>query len=177
MNPTNLAQANETTGSDLAGEGSRSRRIDDILELEAALCRALGPGQQQPWLEADLTISQFKTLFALSTSVDALGLRVSDLARVLGVTPATASTALDRLVERGLVERREDPQDRRQHRCRLAPAGQQLLASHYEAARIRNRHLLETLSVEELEVVLDSIQILVRAAERLARPVEPKASR
>jgi DNA-binding MarR family transcriptional regulator len=130
--------------------------------------------QPPPWLDIDVTMLQLKTLMGLfcTPGVDASqGLRVSDLARQLAVTAATASTLVDRLVERGLVERREDPQDRRQHRCRVSAAGQELLARFCEAARSQSSELLEVLSDQELEAVLRGITLMIRAAERVAGAV------
>jgi DNA-binding MarR family transcriptional regulator len=145
--------------------------IDEILELEQTLCRAMGPVQARPWLDVDLTMSQLKTLLAIGALAEVQpsgGMRISDLARELGVTPATVSTLVDRLVERGLIERREDPQDRRQHRCQLSTSGQTLLAGLAESARTRTRALLAMLDEAELEDVRRSVELLVRAADRLA---------
>ena len=114
---------------------------------------------------------QLKMLFKLAADaespVDSAGLRVTDLARQLSVTPATASSVLDRLVERGLVERRDDPQDRRQHRCLLTGDGEQLVASLADSARIQTAALLSVLAEDELQIVQQGIRVLLNAAERL----------
>ena len=101
----------------------RGALIEDILRLEPAAFMVRCLGQPPPLLDIDVTMAQLKTLFVLfmeAWSEADGGLRVSDIAGRLGVTAATTSTLLDRLVERGLVERREDPLDRRQHRCRVS---------------------------------------------------------
>jgi DNA-binding MarR family transcriptional regulator len=149
----------------------REALIDEILELEQVLCRAMGSLEARPWLDVDLTMSQFKTLLAIGPVADvrsAAGIRISDLAHQLGVTPGTVSALVDRLVERGLVERRENPQDRRQHHCQLSDGGRQLLAGLAESSRTRTRALLSLLDEHELEDVRRSVALLVGAAERLA---------
>ena len=148
----------------------REALIDRILALEPDLLRARFCAQPPELLHMDVTVPQLKTLMALFLAPDAetsSGLRVSDLARALAVTPATASALVDRLVERGLVERREDPQDRRQRRCRVSPAGQELLTGFFEAARSQTRAMLAVLGEAELGVVLRSLEILIDAADRL----------
>ena len=151
-------------------EGRKAELIGRIQERELALCRAMSGMGAAPWLELDVSMAQLKTIFVLATAPaeeGGQGPRVSDLARRLGVSAPTASTLIDRLVERGLVERREDPRDRRQVRCRLSAEGQRLAARFYESARARTERLLAELGEEELETVLRGIEALVRAAERL----------
>ena len=150
--------------------------IEQIQARELALCRAMTSMGPEPWLDLDMSMAQFKTIFVLATAPsedEGDGPRMSDLARRLGVSAPTASTLIDRLVERGLVDRREDPRDRRQHRCRLSPAGQRLAARFYESSRARTGLLLAQLGEDELETVLRGLELLVRAAERLTSRPEP----
>jgi len=55
------------------------------------------------------------------------------------LTPGSISTAVDRLVERGLVSRDESPEDRRVHVVSLTPKGKELIAPIFRkhAAEIR----------------------------------------
>jgi DNA-binding MarR family transcriptional regulator len=73
-------------------------------------------------------------------TVDAIGmpgqLTLNELAETLYITPSTASRTVDDLVRKGLVERRQDPADRRAIRLSLTLPGQAL----YEALR---RHLIQ----------------------------------
>ena len=145
----------------------RARLIEHILELEPAMFRALGPVEPNPWLDVDVTMSQLKVLMALAWSnpeEGGPGLRMSDLSRCLGVTPATVTVVVDRLVERALVERQPDLQDRRQHRCVLTLEGQEMLARVCEASRLRTRRLLSELSEPNLRVVEQAMQLMIQAA-------------
>jgi DNA-binding MarR family transcriptional regulator len=56
------------------------------------------------------------------------GLRVQDLAAALGLAPNTASTLVQALVRRGLVERTIDADDRRVARLELTEAARRRLA-------------------------------------------------
>ena len=71
--------------------------------------------------EVELSVGQFKTLAMLSDSHAEMALK--DLAEVMGLSFPATSRAVDGLVQRGYVERREDELDRRVKRVRIAPAG------------------------------------------------------
>ncbi len=152
----------------------RDELIEELLRLEPALMRARFSVQPPPLLDIDITMLQFKALMImfLAASSDPNGMRVSDLARHLSVSAATASTLIDRLVDRDLVDRREDPQDRRQHLCRTSAQGQQLVVHFFEAMRAQCRELLAVLSEEELQTLIASSNILIGAADRV-RVKEP----
>jgi DNA-binding MarR family transcriptional regulator len=68
---------------------------------------------------------------------------ISELIRIFGLKKSTLTGRLDRLVDRGLITREVNPQDRRSFLVRLTPAGRRL------APRI-NR------VVEELEARIDA---------------------
>lgn len=69
--------------------------------------------------------------------------QVSDIATLSGSSPAAASQLVERLVQQGLVERIEDPHNRRIKRLRLT---EQSLRSMHEAVT-SNRSLAELMDV------------------------------
>ena len=106
---------------------------DELAEQLLALWRAVlaprGVATYAIFEELDLTLTQVKTLTALS--VDEL--TVKDLAERLGLSLPGASRAVDALVERGLLGRREDTADRRMKRLRCTGAGRDALERLDEA--------------------------------------------
>jgi DNA-binding MarR family transcriptional regulator len=68
----------------------------------------------------DLTFPQYNALMAVR---DAGEVSVKHLAERLQVSPPSASTMVDRLVEMGLLERQPNPNDRRSVLIRLSPIG------------------------------------------------------
>jgi DNA-binding MarR family transcriptional regulator len=148
----------------------RAPLIEHILELERVMFRALGPVEPNPFLDVDVTMSQLKVLMTLAWSdpEGGPGLRMSDLSRYLGVTPPTVTVVVDRLVERGLVERQLDAQDRRQHRCALTLEGQEMLARVRESSRLRTRRILSELTHPELQVVERAMELMIGAALKSA---------
>lgn len=113
-----------------------------------------------------LSASQASILDHLD-EVEAIGLL--DLARHMGVTPATMSIAVDRLVRRGYVERGRDVKDARRVRLRITGAGLRLR----EASSVLDTELvaamLGTLSPDELRRGLEGLALLARGAGQLMR--------
>ena len=159
----------------MAGETRRERLLAEIRDTEPAMFRAMGPANAQDWIAIELTMSQLKVAFLLYCATlphGADGLRVSEVARLLGVTLPTVTSVMDRLVERGLLRRDEDPTDRRQHVCRLTPAGLELIEGLAAGRRAYTSKLLAYLDDEALTTVLGAMKLLIGAAERL-RAGEP----
>ena len=163
-----------------------ARRADvlaQIVDLEPQMLRVLGPAQARDWVDVDLTMSQLKMMFVLSCAMGPNtdpGLRVSEVARGLGVTLPTVTAVMDKLVERGLVRRDDDPVDRRQHVCRLTADGSALLHRLMAGRRAFTQALMDHLDDDELEAFLRGMQVLMSAAERLRASVvteaEPEAT-
>ncbi len=92
---------------------------------------------------------------------------VSDIADHLAVTNPAASQTIDRLVQQGLLERKEDPNDRRAKQIDLSPAGRQLLLDSIEARVRWVAELTTVLSPEEQAVIITALNALSNAAIRL----------
>jgi DNA-binding MarR family transcriptional regulator len=71
------------------------------------------------------------------------------IADALGYDRGQLVGLLDELEDRGLVERRRDPSDRRRHIVRLTPAGKRALAKLRELARSLEDDFLASLDEEE----------------------------
>lgn len=85
----------------------------------------------------DVTFPQWRVLLLLGEEPD--GMRLSEVARRVGVTQPATSRLLDRLAHRGLVAFADDPLDRRATRAGLTVAGRDvrgaILAHRQEALR------------------------------------------
>lgn len=75
--------------------------------------------------DLDLTLGQLKLLEVIAGRDERPSVKA--LSEQLGCSLASASRGSDALVRRGLLERREDDQDRRVKRLALTPAGAQAL--------------------------------------------------
>lgn len=99
---------------------------------------------------------------------------VNDLARHMGVTPATMSLAIDRLERKGYVARARDSGDRRRVHVRLTSAGVRVrdAASVLDPSRVEA--LLARLTDAERSAAIDGLALLVTAAHRAPGSMEQR---
>lgn len=94
-------------------------------------------------------------------------LTMSELADELGLGLSNATGVINRMEERGLVGRRDDPTDRRLVRVELTDAGRRLIGEIEAARRDRMTQLFAALGDAQRERVLHAVMDLRDAAERL----------
>lgn len=121
----------------------------------------LAGGHAPEFLEIAITMPQAKLLYLLGAAGD---LHMSELGSRLGVSLSTISGLVDRVVDQGLVHRREDPVDRRQVVVGLTPAGAAFIDRFRELSAAHMRELLVLLDDEELDSVRLALAALARAA-------------
>jgi DNA-binding MarR family transcriptional regulator len=119
--------------------------------------------RSDPLFSSHLTLAQFKILMLLARHGSVSG---GELAGLLGIGLAALSGMIDRLVLQDLVDRSEDPHDRRVRRIALSKKGSALIGSIFNAGEAKMRALLSRLSDEELTTVSHAILLLVKAAEQ-----------
>lgn len=137
-----------------------------VLDLERALYRVNWLAQQQfaHQLEHyEMTVAQYHTLCLLLDGPDT-GIKMSDVARATGHTLATMTGIVDRLVRRGLVERKGKPGDRRVVLIALHPDGEMLAI---RARDTRRNGLALALAKMPQVSRLDLLNTLDRFAEAL----------
>jgi DNA-binding MarR family transcriptional regulator len=96
--------------------------------------------------EFELSFSQMKALHFLHEEAD---VSVKKLGETLGLSLGAMSRAADELVQRGLVDRTEDPSDRRIKRLRLTEAGRDLVQRMRELRMAGFEQFVATLSPRE----------------------------
>ena len=89
---------------------------------------------------------------------------ISDLAEHMGVTAATMSIAVGRLVQQGYVTRVLDPVDRRKAQLRLTDAGVRVCAANSVLEPSLVEAMLAELSERERRAALHGLALLGRAA-------------
>ncbi|HSN78314.1 MAG TPA: MarR family transcriptional regulator [Anaerolineae bacterium] len=92
---------------------------------------------------------------------------VTDIAGHLDVSSAAASQMIERLVQQGLLERNEDPTDRRAKQIALSPDGRELMQESIEARVRWMAELTTVLSPEEQDTIVAALDALTSAAIRL----------
>jgi DNA-binding MarR family transcriptional regulator len=117
--------------------------------------------------ERGTTRAQWVVLFRLRAQE---GLSQVDLAEVLELQPISLVRLLDRLVEQGLLERRNDPKDRRANQLFLTEAGRRLVD---ELDSLRDAIALDVLDGIPEEVIASSLRTLLDNKERIKAQSDP----
>ncbi len=141
--------------------------VGQIERLLPAVMRGLftPPAEQSPlW---DLPVPQLRALHLLRRHGD-LAMRV--IAGHLGVAMSTATQVADRLEALGLVQRLDDPSDRRVVRLSLTESGGLELAHLAQQRRAGAEAAMLHLTDKEREVVLSGLRLL-EGAVRESVPV------
>lgn len=122
--------------------------FNDILTIEKAAISS-GPFK-------DISLTEMHTIEAIGQGVHTM----TDVADRLGITVGTLTTAINRLVNKGYVERNRSEEDRRVVEIGLTRQGRLAFkiheAFHYEMVK----NMIEGLSIEGNEVLIQSLSNL-----------------
>jgi DNA-binding MarR family transcriptional regulator len=116
-------------GASILASGPRIpnvRQISERVAMGRALWRELVVGFASQLGELRLGFTQLAALYVLA---DGSTTTIGELAETLGRSPSATSRLVEGLAKRRLVERREEPEDRRQRSISLTQRGQAILRS------------------------------------------------
>ena len=115
-------------------------------------------------LLVELSVPQFRALAFLDRHP---GASLSQVAEHLGVTRPTASALTERLVQRNLVSRTENPQERRHVILTLTDDGNYHLQQTRAMTRAKVADLLASLPEEQLITVAEGMTVLSHMFEEM----------
>lgn len=116
------------------------------------------------WADLDLTIRQVKALHVLGESGC---ISVGALAEKQGTKLPAASILADNLVQAGLIERSEDPEDRRRVLLQLTERGEEIVRRPHMVAELL-RGWMEQVSDEDLDALTKGLRALSAVSEPTA---------
>ena len=114
--------------------------------------------------ELDLTLTQLKLVFTLYELPEPQLLSVKEVAEELGISLPAASRAIEPLVKRRLVVRKEDELDRRVKRVRLTARGETAVGRLFAARVSAAEQVLEGFTPAQRDKLADAL------TEILGRP-------
>ncbi|MBF4161591.1 MarR family winged helix-turn-helix transcriptional regulator [Nocardioides acrostichi] len=133
---------------------------DELLEsLETFMGRVFAQAQAESvdaLLDKELSITHVRALFVLAQRETAVP--ISDVARTLGISPATAGRAVDHLVRHGMVERNESAEDRRVKHIRLSALGWQITDEHKEGKRRVLAAIVRRIPDPQAQALIDALR-------------------
>ncbi|GIW32538.1 MAG: hypothetical protein KatS3mg071_2712 [Meiothermus sp.] len=109
-----------------------------------------------------LTVSELNTIYELNENSS---LNVTEIAQRVGLSKAAASQMIERLVRQGLLERSENPVNRREKRIRLTPAAQAVKRQVDEAILERMAAALATVPEAKIEQLSRALQEVLEELE------------
>jgi DNA-binding MarR family transcriptional regulator len=139
---------------------SKRKLIEHVLQLSEKTFRELIPLVSKEWLQLDLTMPQLKVVLILVLNGSA---RMSAIASQLGVSLATATGVVDRLVEQGIVLRHDQPGDRRVVLCSLSDKGQKLIGGLWRLHQEEEREMLEAMKLHQLQSLKQALEVILQA--------------
>src|SRR3979490_521863 len=121
--------------------------------------------------ETGLCDTDFRILEALLNKGP---LPVNTIGPKVNLTPGSISTAVDRLVERGLVSRVESQEDRRVRIVSLTPKGKELIAPIFRKHAAEIRNVFADASPKELRSFETMLKKIGKRAESLGSGIKTR---
>lgn len=144
-------------------DGPRTELLREIFDLHAQVhdeaLALVGPVDTT----TELTMQQFRVLAFVVMDP---GLTGHELGERLGVSPPTASGLVDRLVEKGLLERVEDSTDRRIRRLHITDDGVTLTRQMDSLVSRAMIEVIKNLTREDLVLLRDGARAMLDAMHR-----------
>jgi len=112
-----------------------------------------------------LTLREISTLYELGVT---RSLKVSEIAARTGLSKAAASQMVERMVRQGLLERAENPANRREKQVRLSPRGRTITRQFDQAALEQIVKVLSRVPDEKIRPLLGAVNAVLEELE--ARP-------
>ncbi|MEE6272030.1 MarR family winged helix-turn-helix transcriptional regulator [Georgenia wangjunii] len=142
----------------------KAHLMAEVSRAQDAITRLLARERTAPMLRTTLTIQQLKVLMLLRLEGPLGG---HDLARRLGVSMPTVSGVVDRLVKRGMLERRTDPADRRVRLVALSAEGERTVIELENAGEKVRARVLSEMDVEGLRALAQGFAAMAEAVEQV----------
>ncbi len=153
---------------ELVDAWKRERADLDLAPVEvfsriSRLARLLDLARREAFTAQEIEPYEFDVLAALRRAGTPYRLSPGQLLRETMVTSGTMTNRIDRLSERGLVERFPDPHDRRGVLVGLTTSGKRTVDAAFENLIARERELLTELSAAERRELAALLKRLMRS--------------
>lgn len=155
-NPSNVPASRDTDNN------PRHADQGELLYMMHELSRLISVYFDHAMQEYGITRSQWWTLMHVAEHE---GKSQSELARIMQMGRASAGKLIEKLEEKGWIERRADPNDSRVLQLFLKPDGQPILEAMRKEGENQFRDLLSEISQEEEQALLKGLRKIKASAE------------
>jgi len=140
----------------------KKENIESIIGLINNLMLSTKAHEPHPWLHLELTREQLRVMFLLSFKGRS---SPGEAAASFGVPKANVTSIIDRLVEKGLISRQENPDDRRSYILSLTEAGKSQVERLREIGAAKIKGVLERMPDSALISLQMGLEALIKALE------------
>jgi DNA-binding MarR family transcriptional regulator len=135
--------------------------VQRVITAVHRLSRRLTRWYDRQLADIDVTAGEWTVLEQLARSPGEAPLTPSQLAEAANVAPSSMTHRLDRMVERGLIARSVDPENRVRVRVRLTDAGYGLYAQAIREADLVEADLLAGLTPKQVETLAGLLERVI----------------
>ena len=106
---------------------------------------------------SQLGLKEFNTLDAIALSMKNKNNTANNIAKILGITPGTLTTNLDRLQEKGLIDKEKNTEDKRIVQITLTPIGSALRKKRESIHKKLINNAIKNLSTSEKVALMNAL--------------------
>jgi DNA-binding MarR family transcriptional regulator len=143
----------------------KKEKVSQIVSLQHRIFKAVAARGPKPWVGLDLTREQLRIVFLIYHHGE---LSPGEVADALGVSKANVTGVINRLVVRGLVNRRENPSDRRGYILSLTETGRSQVERLQEQHTEKIAGVIGRMPDEAVEGLHKGLSALLEALEEAA---------
>jgi DNA-binding MarR family transcriptional regulator len=140
----------------------KKENIKSIIGLMNNLMLSAKAHEPHPWLHLELTREQLRVMFLLSFKGRS---SPGEAAASFGVPKANVTSIIDRLVDKGLISRQENPDDRRSYILSLTEEGKNQVERLREIGAAKIKGVLKKMSDNALVSLQMGLEALIQALE------------
>jgi DNA-binding MarR family transcriptional regulator len=141
--------------------------VQRVITAVHRLSRRLNRWYDHQLADLGMTSGEWAVLDQLVRSPGGAPLTPSQLALATHVAPSSMTHRLDRMVERGLISRAADPDNRTRVLVQLTDAGYGLYAQAIRKANVVEADLLAALSPEQQEQLADLLELVIACVDEV----------
>lgn len=141
--------------------------VQRVMTAVQGLARRLNQWYDRQLADLDISAGEWAVMSQLARDVEAKGLTPSALADAANVAPSSMTHRLDRMVERELVERFTDPENRVRVRVMLTDAGWQLFKLAIQESDMLESDVLSALALRDRVKMAELLEQAIEGLDTL----------
>ncbi len=141
---------------------NKEKYVEKILGFMHYFMHSIRVQDYRPWVQIELTKEQLRVIFLLYHKEQS---SPGEIALAFGVPKANVTSVINRLVNKGLVSRHENPSDRRRYLLSLTDEGKSRVVRLREIRIATITRVLERMPDDALDSLVKGLGALTKALE------------